>query len=555
MKIGYKNLKILAVLYAFVPIIIFYAGWLNIISAIIFIALSAAAIFFFIKNASHRDGKYKSITLSKTQIIIIAAISLIWCFMAGQGGFVHQSQDHAVRNTLFKSLISQKWPVTYDNGNTMMCYYIAHWIFPAIFGKLALFISGSARAAYIVGNVALLLWSSFGCFIVLLLVATITNTGKKPMFFIAIFMFIFFSGLDVVGVLLRKSVKTFYDTSTHLEWWCNQQTQYSSNTTCLYWVFNQCIVPWIIVLCIINETKLKNLALFAILSLPYGPFPFLGIVTICVFKAVSALCKAIKSKKIGMFFIDAFSLQNILGFLAVAPVYLLYYTANTMVASAGAAASADAAGVKTIHTGQLNLQMLAANAKTSAAKTGFRIHDKYVELFKSKNVDAIIDYAKWYAVFMILEIGLYAAVILRRVKPNIVLIGTLISLLIIPLFQFGRGSDFCMRVSIPGLVYICVTFIQVVIAEMPEWGEYGSFKNCMRHKKLLVAALIIFTIGTFTPATEIKREFLSTIATPYTEIMKHFDESGPAKGDLFAASNYKNSKFYKYFCKKSDDNK
>ena len=310
-----------------------------------------------------------------------------------------------------------------------------------------------------------------------------------------------------------------------------------------------------------DETEKSRLVRYSVFAL--WPFPFIGIVTICVFKAVSALYKAIKSKKLSMFFIDAFSLQNILGFLAVAPVYLLYYTANTMVASAGvaasastgAAASAGAAGVKTIHTGQLNLQMLAANAKTSAAKTGFRIHDKYVELFKSKNVDAIIDYAKWYAVFMILEIGLYAAVILRRVKPNVVLIGTLISLLIIPLFQFGRGSDFCMRVSIPGLVYICVTFIQVVIAEMPEWGEYGSFKNCMRHKKLLVAALIIFTIGTFTPATEIKREFLSTIATPYTEIMKHFDESGPAKGALFAASNYKNSKFYKYFCKKSDDNK
>ncbi len=528
MKIGYKNLKILAVLYAFVPIIIFYAGWLNIISAVIFIALSAAAIFFFIKNASHRDGKYKSITLTKTQIIVIAAISLIWCFMAGQGGFVHQSYDHLARNTIFKNIISQKWPVTYENENTMMCYYIAHWMFPAIFGKLALFISGSTRAAYIVGNVALLFWSSFGCFIVLLLVAMITNTGKKTMFFIAIFMFIFFSGLDIVGVLLTKKVNTITK-DLHLEWWCKLRMQYSSNMTCLYWVFNQCIVPWIITLCIINETKLKNLALLAILSFPYGPFPFLGIVIICVCKAVHALCKAIKSKNLGMFFIDTFSLQNILGFLAVAPVYMLYYTANAIVASTGAA----------------------ANAGKSGAKTGFRIYDKYAEAFKNKNVSEIIYYAKWYAVFMILEIGLYAAVVLRRVKPNIVLIGTLISLLIIPVFQVGSGTDFCMRVSIPGLVYLCVNFIRVVIAEMPEWGEYGSFKNCMRHKKLLATALIIFIIGAVTPATEIKRELLGTVNTPYSEIMKHFDDEGPIKGNNFTAKNYKNSKFYKYFCKKA----
>lgn len=90
------------------------------------------------------------------------------------------------------------------------------------------------------------------------------------------------------------------------------------------------------------------------------------------------------------------------------------------------------------------------------------------------------------------------------------------------------------------------------MAEMPEWGEYGSFNNCMRHKKLLAAAFVIFIIGAVTPATEIKREFLGTVTTPYSDIMKHFDESGPMNADNFAAKNYKNSYFYKYLCKKSD---
>ncbi len=527
MKIGYKNLKILAVLYAFVPIIVFYAGWLNIIAAIVFIALSASAIFFFIKNASHRDGKFKSITLSKKQIIIIAVIAFVWCFMAGQGGFVHQSTDHAARNTIFKNIIAYDWPVTFDNGNVMMCYYIAHWMVPALFGKLALLISGSTRAAYIVGNVALLLWSSLGCFIVLLLTAMITNTGKKPMFFIAIFMFIFFSGLDIVGVLLLKKVNLI-NGDIHLEWWNKIWMQYSSNTTCLYWVYNQCIVPWIIILCIINETKLKNLALLAILAFPYGPLPFLGIVIICILKAVSVLCKAIKAKNIGAFFKDAFSPQNILGFLAVAPVYMLYYTANVVVASTGAGTSAG-----------------------SGSKMGFRVYDKYVAAFKAKDVKTLINYAKWYTIFMILEGGLYAAVVLKRSKPNMVFIGTLISLLIIPVFQLGGSADFCMRVSIPGLVYLCIAFIQVVIAEMPEWGEYGTFSNCVRHKKLLAAALIIFIIGSVTPATEVKRELLGTVSTPYSDIMKHFDEVDPVSGNNFLAKNYKESDFYKYFGKKS----
>ncbi len=556
MKIGYKNLKILAVLYALVPIVIFYVGWLNIPSAIIFTLLAALAFFFFLRNASHRDGKAKSITISKKQIIVIAVIAFVWCFMAGQGGFVHQSADHVARNMTFKDLISEKWPVTYDDGKTMMCYYIGHWMVPAVFGKIALFVSHNTRAAYIVGNIALLLWSSLGCFIVLMLLVMITNTGKKPRIFIAIFMFIFFSGLDIVGVLLTKKINLL-NGQIHIEWWNQIWMQFSSVTTCLYWVYNQCIVPWIVMLCIINETRLKNLAMLAILAFPFGPFPFVGIVLFCILRAISALCKAIKTKSFAAFFKDVFSLQNIFAMLAIAPVYLLYYSANAVISSGKTAAgNVSASGSGAAASGSaVSAKSSAAAANKSGTNTGFRIYDKYVQAYQSHDTAKLLYYAKWYAIFMVLEIGLYAAIILIRKKPDIVFIGTLIELFIIPIFYIGDNADICMRVSIPGLIYLCVTFIQVIMRELPEWGEYGSFNNCMRHKKFLIVALAVFLIGTVTPATEIKREFLATVTTPYSEIMKHFDESSSVKGSNFVARNYKNSYFYKYLCQKPDEKK
>ncbi len=539
MKIGYKNLKILAVLYAFVPVVIFYIGWLSIVSAIILAALSAASMFFFIKNSSHRDGKAKSIILSKTQIIIIAAIAFVWCLLAGQGGFVHQSADHVARNTIFKNIISYDWPVTFDNGNTLMCYYIAHWIVPALFGKIALFISGSTRFAYIVGNIALLLWSSFGCFIVFLLVAMITNTGKRKRVFIAILMFMFFSGLDIIGILYNKKL-SFINNSMHLEWWANWCFQYSSNMTCLYWVFNQVIVPWILVLLIMNEKKLKNIAMYGILSAPFGPLPMIGIIILCALKTVSAFCVAVKSKKIGEFFRDLFSVQNVLAMLAVAPVYLLYYSSNAIVEiSSSTSAAANAANAaKTVDAGDAGGRLRTLNEVKSLFSGSFTADDRKFLIV--------------YFMFVILEAWIYIALILKRKKPDIVLIGMGVSLLFIPLVRIGFSSDISMRVSVPGLIYICITFIHVIMAELPEWGEYGTFNNCMRHKKYLIVALIVFMIGTFTPATEIKREVLSTISTPYSEIMKHFDESGPVSGGNFLAKNYKKSNFYKYFCKKSD---
>lgn len=520
MKIGYDKIKTLAILYAVVPVMIFFIGWLNIISALIFIALSTCAIYFFLKNNSPEDGQFQSITLSKHQIIGIAAIAFIWCFAAGQGSFIHQSGDHIVRNAIFRDIISQKWPVAYHDGNSMLCYYIAHWMVPAVIGKFVLAVSGSAFAGYFVGNIALLLWSSFGCFIIFMLVAMLTNTGNKQRVFIAITMFIFFSGLDIVGALVRKDTGAV-NGGMHLEWW-GIWYQFSSNMTCLYWVYNQTIVPWMLLLCLMNEKSLKNTALIAILILPYGPFPFVGTLVLCFVRFFEGLYKSIKNKSVPHFIEEVLTPQNLIGMVAIAPVYLLYYRANVIVAGEG---------------------------------TGFRLLYTVKQAFSSDESVPLGYFIRMYLSFILLEFGLYMAFILKRVKPDASLIGMGISLLFIPLFQLGTSYDFSMRVSIPALAYVCVTFIQVIMRELPDWGEYGSFNNCVRHKKFLVVALLVFALGAATPLIEIKRELFRTITTSYSEIMDYFTNESLQSFDNidnFAAANYKESDFYRILSKKRD---
>lgn len=62
------------------------------------------------------------------------------------------------------------------------------------------------------------------------------DTGKKQG--IGLLFLIFFSGMDILGALYSSRLPDLlaYD-AMHLEWWTND-FQFSSLTTCLFWVFN-----------------------------------------------------------------------------------------------------------------------------------------------------------------------------------------------------------------------------------------------------------------------------------------------------------------------------
>lgn len=550
MEISYKKLKFFAVLYAALPIAVFFIGWLNALSAFLFTAMLAAGVYFFYKNLSDEDGEYKSITVSKKALIAVAVIAFIWCILAGQGSFVHQSDDHVMRNAINYDLITKPWPVTYNNGNTMLSYYIAYWMVPSLMGKIVYAVSGSAFAGYLAGNIFLLLWSALGCAITFLLVATVTNTGNRQRIFIAILIFIFFSGLDVVGSLINKSTTAIYSTQ-HLEWWAGH-FQYSSNSTCLFWVYNQTIVPWILTLCIINEKRIHNLAVFGILAFPYGPFPFVGIVILCILKTIAIAVPDIKKKKFIKLVKDVFSLQNILFMVSIATIFILYYKSNLIVAqstsSAGAAASAASGGAS---HGIISSFLTKIIHRSGGS---FGINTVLPQYFASHNTPEIKRFFSSYVKFIILEFGVYLFFIFKRKKPDLVFTGMVVSLVIIPFFQMGYSADFAMRVSIPALVYVCIMFTRVVLAEIPDWGEYADFYEFARKKKFLIAALIVFMLGTFTSTMEFRREIVKTFATPYSKIADFKTERSLEKHGLpqnFTASNYKQSDFYKYVCKKA----
>ena len=77
------------------------------------------------------------------------------------------------------------------------------------------------------------------------------NRYLKKESFWALFLLILFSGLDIIG--LPNYLFSFKE----LEWW-NGLFQYSSNTTSIYWTFNQTIPLWLIMSLLLN---IKNITI------------------------------------------------------------------------------------------------------------------------------------------------------------------------------------------------------------------------------------------------------------------------------------------------------
>lgn len=578
-EIKYRLLRNLLVLYLAIPIIIFFMSWLNPLPAILFTLGLTAAVFFIMKDRNEEYFKADSLRISKKHLILIAVIAFAWCFLAGQGGFMHQSGDHVIRNVIMKDLVRLNWPVTYRDGSDLLCYYIAHWMVPASAGKIAYLISGSIKAGYAVCNVVLLLWSTLGCFLTLTLFTLMTCFRRNVNVFVSIFIFILFSGADIIhSSWLQRD---------HFEWWI-WFFQYSSISTCLFWVYNQAIAAWIVTLCIINENNVKNFALIGLLALPYAPLPLIGIVYICVVKGFVLLFEGRRNRKFSTFLMQIFSPQNLLGVLTIATVYILYYMSNMVIMN-----------------------------ENPNLNTGFRFLGNFAADFTSHDLSRITQAIYLYAEFILTEFGLLAICLHKYMKKDFVYKFVVVSLLFIPLFQVGIAHDFCMRVSIPGLIYICFAAASFIQQELSDKEKIHAFSDYFRQlpvkyyfvgfvlfiflynpqgenyisnyklrlivpailyaaaylcyylrkknpglklpfkhftpilKTSFAAAVFLLILGAATPAKEFDREIMGTMREG--SIFQYEDNNSMEIYDEavnFFAHDYERSAFYKYLCRK-----
>lgn len=398
MKIS--NLNKFTYIYLALPLGLFLVTWLDYLWASIF---SLSFIFAYYKCVACTNN---SIIVDNKKTYMFLSIALIWCFLSGIGYFYYQSFDYHFRNAVFRDLINYEWPVFYDKANTPMVYYMGFWLIPALISKLFSLVINDEDILFLIGNGFLYLYAVIGVVLVFAQLSIATKAENNKKILAAVFLFIFFSGLDIIGYNFFTIMKQPFD--YHLEWWATI-IQYSSITTGMFWVFNQFIPIALITLLIFNERKIRNFGFLVAISLFSSPYPSAGIGLIALFYAINVFCCSANKKD--FILNEIFSVQNIIAVFWIIPIVICYYITN------------------------------------SEGIYGFIFILDYIKI-------------KQLIIFMVLEFLIYALIIGKMFYKDVFFVTAIFSLLIIPFLRLDMQNNFCMRASIPAIVLLTVYVIR-----------------------------------------------------------------------------------------------
>lgn len=530
-KIKYKYLRTIALYLITLPSLVFAVGWLKWYFASLFILGIAICLFFAIRSFTNKPEKYIEINIST--LIIFAIIAVIWTWLSGIGGFWAQSKDYPWRNAIFRDLILRDWPVHYSNPNGYMTYYIGYWLFPAIFGKLAYSFGVNEVWAFRIGNTALALWTVTLIFLLFLLLISLFKVRdiKKQVF--VILLFVFFSGLDLLGSIEPLGVNLY-----HIEWWADYW-QYSSFTTCLFWVFNQSVIPWICVALLLQENDVSSFVHIGIMCLLCGPFPFIGYFIYAVALGIIKFVKSIKDHILFNYFKKVFSVQNIVCALIIFPFIGLFLLANDAISGGGKLRINDDS-VFVLSEYSVDNQNAESESLTEVAQS---------------NITPNIYMIGKYLAFIFVEFGIFAILIIRKEYRNPLYYLTIFCLLVFPFLKMGNQADFPMRASIPALFLMYIFVTKFILSEKDCIKEKGSVKRIM-----FIVLIICIFIGAATPCVEFYRGCRQIVLKGFDNPMEDFlytlGSDGPyAREDAvyylgnFGTNSPEEKFFFRYMCK------
>ena len=480
--------------YAFLlfPILIFLLNWTK---WFISIPLILAIIYGFYQVISDNEPKdFIRFSLTKKNVIILVII-FGWVALSGVGGLAWQNRwDHMFRNAIFNDLVNYAWPVmdfSLETTRTLV-YYFGFWLPSAGLAKLFGNIS--------VGYISLYFWTVFGVILAILLVF---NWLKKISVKVVL-VFIFFSGLDIisyVGVSYLQQGLSISQILLNLRSWQHLElileiVNASSNTTLLFWLYNQIIPFWIGFMLILSQRNNKHLIFTFSLLILYSPFPAFSLIPFIIYRMFKNVNFKFKyfSESFVRLFKSAFTISNISGFIFMILVSLFFMSGNA---------------VNTIWFFPLDFGVI-----------------------------------RGILIFLTLEFFVFFPFMWPQIRKNFGYWTIFVTTVLFSFVVLGKCCDFAWRTSIP-LTYFTMLLILRELVEL---------KN-MRTVKVIYL-IIILAVGAFTPVMEMMRTVSKTkhiiqgdIQEPLISdgLSSVFDSNNSLK-DLFVGS--KDSFFIDYLIKK-----
>lgn len=393
----------------------------------------------------------EAFSLSRLSLALIIACAVLFTFFSGIGGLFYQNEDHYGRNAILHDLLENSWPVYFEGTSYALTYYIAYWLLPALFAKAASLFLGSG-VLWSAANAALFAQTVVFLTVIFLLFVSLVRARSALSVCVSLLAFVLFSGMDALAL-------PFYPDwwNSQLEWW-GEVYQFSSHTTCLFWVYNQAVPAWLAILLLMTRPKdFSSYALIGLCAFPFSPFPFVGLFFCMMLMAVWALVRCARTQHAGRsaatLLRACLSPENLLACAAILPCFGPYFMAN------------QASGDSPLHA---ELFIYA-----------FGVRDALLRLVR----------------FELIEFGALALALSRRYRRDPLFVIAMLSLVLSPIFRMGYKADFSMRASIPGLTLLCVYAVRFLLE---------SFSRRQSLPAAAVVALILL-IGSVTPLTEFAR--------------------------------------------------
>lgn len=552
-----------ATVYMALPLFCFLGGFLRWYYAIISCAVLGFLLWLVSQSRNREAGCNGQSTISIQTIAWVFVFSMLWSYFGGMNGYFYQSTDWNCRNAIYFDLIHYRWPVVYDLSGQALVYYIGHWLPPAALAKAVQHLSGSVEWGRSAGRMLLWLWSSLGLTIIILMVFSLVGACTRKKRIAATLILAFFSGLDVVGAILLRRIQFLLSPEIiHLEWWCSGY-QFSSITTCLFWVFNQTIIPWMITICFLSERDPRNYIFYCVVCLLCGTLPCIGLVVLMVFKAADYCLQEIRTKNARGIPRIVFSVQNLLAFFVVFPLVASFILTSNIVGLPGVAAkssteqtAAPPTDLRAFSARDTTLQHLSVESFAEAAEEEndedtAAVLSLSAKLHIPENLRPRLHALKRLALFLTFEVGLYLLCIFPDHYKNLMYYVLCLSFLLIPDIHVGYSTDFCMRASVPGVFILMLYVNRFLLAHFPtgKAERHGVPAGEGGRRAAAVVLAICFMLGTATPIVEFSRGIYhvaksGTLFLEDRSLMTFNREEGT--GDNFACSHPEDYFFFKY---------
>lgn len=433
-----RSLAIVSFYYLYIPLAIFLYYWIIPCIAIpLAIILGICPIY--ITRRIHGN-----IVVGNKKIETIVFITLfLWTLLSGIGGYVWQNRwDHLYRNAVFLDLTNMQWPV--NDGLNLLVYYFGFWLPSALVSKLTGYIE--------IGWCLQFAYGLLGIYIAFRLTIQLVGNIKYKY----LLPFILFSGIDILFFILFKiPIREDF----HIELW-SELACWESNTTLIYWVYNQAIPAWVATMLIINYGKIPGLApLIICFLLISAPFPAVGLFPLALFYQIQKGILHLSAKE---FFKSLFNWVNIISLLGAIPV-ILFFSLN------------------------------------SSTGFSFGISDLSVSEFAFQLI--------W---LLFIEVLIFIPFIFNNIKRSPEFFILFLSCFLFLFIQMGNEyGDFNGRVELP-LNYF-LTFQLILF-----------LKNWMQVKRYIkLCFLLISSFAIVTPGLEISRILYQTIRKPHMEYRSH----------------------------------